>query len=47
VIQLFLHPAACPTPLGWATLLLYLVGRGGGRWSIDHLLAARRRPWRA
>jgi putative oxidoreductase len=47
VIQLFVYPSAWPTHLGWATLLLYLVGRGGGRWSLDHLLAARSRPWRA
>lgn len=41
VIQLFVYPAAWPTHLSWATLLLYLVGRGGGRWTLDHLLAAR------
>lgn len=41
VIQLFVYPAAWPTHLSWATLLLYLVGRGGGRWSLDHLLGAR------
>ncbi len=41
VIQLFVYPAAWPTHLSWATLLLYLVGRGGGRWSLDHLLETR------
>jgi putative oxidoreductase len=41
VIQLFVYPAAWPTHLSWATLLLYLVGRGGGRWSIDYLLSTR------
>lgn len=41
VIQLFVYPAAWPTHLSWATLLLYLVGRGGGRGSLDHLLATR------
>lgn len=35
VIQLFVYPDAWPTHLSWAGLLLYLVGRGGGRWSID------------
>lgn len=35
VIQLFVYPAAWPTHLSWATLLLYLVGRGGGTWSLD------------
>lgn len=44
VIQLFVYPAAWPTLLSWATLLLYLVGRGGGRWTLDHLPAARRAP---
>ena len=44
VIQLFVYPAAWPTHLSWATLLLYLVGRGGGRWTLDHLLAARWAP---
>ena len=47
VIQLFVYPAAWPTHQGRATLLLYLVGRGSGRWSIDHLLAASRLRWRA
>ena len=41
VIQLFVYPAAWPSHLSWATLLLYLVGRGGGRWSADHLLSSR------
>ena len=44
VIQLFVYPAAWPTHLSWATLLLYLVGRGGGRCTLDHLLAARWAP---
>lgn len=35
VIQLFVYPDAWPTHLCWAGLLLYLVGRGGGRWSFD------------
>lgn len=41
VIQLVVYPAAWPTHLSRATLLLDLVGRGGGRWSFDHLLEAR------
>ncbi len=44
VIQLIVYPAAWPAHLSWATLLLYLVGRGGGRWTLDHLLAARWAP---
>jgi putative oxidoreductase len=38
VIQVFVYPDAWPTHLSWAGLLLYLVGRGGGRLSADRLL---------
>lgn len=38
VIQLFVYPSAWPTHLSWAALLLYLIGRGGGRLSLDRLL---------
>ena len=38
VIQLFVYPSAWPTHLSWAALLLYLVGRGGGRLALDRLL---------
>ena len=38
VIQVFVYPDAWPTHLSWAALLLYLVGRGGGRLSLDHAL---------
>jgi putative oxidoreductase len=38
VIQLFVYPDAWPTHLGWAALLIYLVGRGGGAMSVDRLL---------
>jgi putative oxidoreductase len=38
VIQLFVYPDAWPTHLSWATLLLYLVGRGAGPVSLDHAL---------
>lgn len=38
VIQVFVYPDAWPTHLSWAGLLLYLVGRGGGRLSLDRLL---------
>ena len=37
-IQLFVYPDAWPTHLSWATLLLYLVGRGGGACALDRLL---------
>ncbi|MGE5523106.1 MAG: DoxX family protein [Rhodospirillaceae bacterium] len=38
VIQIFVYPDAWPTHLTWAGLLLLLLGRGGGRFSLDHLL---------
>lgn len=36
VIQIFVYPDAWPTHLTWAALMLYLIGRGAGSWSIDH-----------
>ncbi len=42
VIQLFVYPDAWSTHLSWATLMLLLIGRGGGRWSLDQLLARGR-----
>ncbi|QFZ84394.1 DoxX family membrane protein [Variovorax paradoxus] len=41
VIQVFVYPDAWPTHLSWAALLLYLVGRGPGRLSLDRLLGLR------
>ena len=38
VIQVFVYPDAWPTHLSWAALMLYLVGRGGGRLSLDRVL---------
>lgn len=38
VIQVFVYPAAWPTHLSWAAPLLYLLGQGAGRWSLDHAL---------
>jgi putative oxidoreductase len=38
VIQVFVYPDAWPTHLSWAGLLLYLVGRGGDRLSLDRAL---------
>lgn len=42
VIEIFVYPDAWPTHLSWAGLLLLLVARGGGGWSLDHAL----RLWR-
>lgn len=41
VIQTFVYPDAWPTHLSWAALLLYLVGRGGGAWSLDRVLGLK------
>lgn len=41
VIQVFVYPDAWPTHLSWAGLLLLLVARGGGRWSLDQVLRIR------
>ncbi|RJF91636.1 DoxX family protein [Noviherbaspirillum saxi] len=43
VIQIFVYPDAWPTHLSWAGALLYLLGRGGGYWSLDRLLVLHRR----
>lgn len=42
VIQLFVYPGAWATHLTWAALLVLLAARGGGDWSLDRLIAARR-----
>lgn len=38
VIEVFVYPDAWPTHLSWAGLLLLLIGRGAGAWSLDRLL---------
>ncbi|MFV3402675.1 MULTISPECIES: DoxX family protein [Pseudomonas] len=38
VIEVFVYPDAWPTHLVWAGLLLLLIGRGAGRWSLDRAL---------
>lgn len=42
VIEIFVYPDAWPTHLSWAGLLLPLVMRGAGDWSLDHRWCARR-----
>lgn len=44
VIEIFVYPDAWPTHLSWAGLLLPLVARGGGTWSLDHVLQRLRSP---
>ena len=41
VIQVFVYPDAWPTHLSWAALLLYLVGRGAGPFSLDRALGLK------
>jgi len=38
VIEVFVYPDAWPTHLSWAGLLLPLIAKGGGAWSLDRLL---------
>jgi len=38
VIELFVYPDAWPTHLSWAGLLLPLVAKGGGAWSLDRAI---------
>ncbi|MCA1323556.1 DoxX family protein [Herbaspirillum sp. alder98] len=41
VIEIFVYPDAWPTHFSWAGLLLLLVARGGGAWSLDRRLGLR------
>ena len=40
-IEVFVYPQAWPTHIQWAAMLLVLLCRGAGNWSIDHLLRQR------
>ena len=42
VIEVFVYPDAWPTHLSWAGLLLPLIFRGGGAWSLDRLIRLER-----
>jgi len=44
IIQLFVYPDAWPTHLSWAGLLLPLIARGAGKWSVDHRLGGANPP---
>lgn len=37
-IEIFVYPDAWPTHLSWAAILLPLIARGGGAWSLDRAL---------
>ena len=41
VIEVFVYPDAWPTHALWAGCLLYLVARGAGTLSLDHLFSRR------
>lgn len=41
VIEVFVYPQAWPTHIQWAAMLLVLLCRGAGNWSLDHLLWKR------
>jgi putative oxidoreductase len=41
VIEVFVYPQAWPTHIQWAAMLLVLLCRGAGKWSLDYLLCRR------
>jgi putative oxidoreductase len=43
-IQLFVYPNAWPEHLVWASILLFLLTRGAGSISVDHLIREARNP---
>jgi putative oxidoreductase len=44
IIEIFVYPLAWPTHIQWAAMLLVLLCRGPGAFSIDHLLMRRFGP---
>ena len=45
-IEIFVYPDAWPTHLSWAAILLPLIFRGGGGWSLDALVRSLLSPAR-
>lgn len=43
VIEVFVYPDAWPTHAVWAASLLFLIARGAGSLSLDHLIGRRAR----
>ncbi|HEX8738547.1 MAG TPA: DoxX family protein, partial [Casimicrobiaceae bacterium] len=41
VIEIFVYPQAWPTHIQWAAMLLVLLCRGAGTFSLDHWLKKR------
>lgn len=46
VIQFFVYPTSWPEHLTWATLLLFLLLRGPGAYSLDHVIGSALRRMR-
>jgi len=44
VIEIFVYPQAWPTHIQWGAMLLILLCRGPGRFSLDHAIWNRVRP---
>jgi len=44
VIEVFVYPQAWPTHIQWAAMLLVLLCRGAGRFSVDELIWRRIKP---
>jgi putative oxidoreductase len=44
IIEVFVYPQAWPTHIQWAAMLLVLLCRGGGTFSVDYLLKKRFAP---
>ncbi|MCP5366230.1 MAG: DoxX family protein [Hyphomicrobiales bacterium] len=42
VIQVFVYPNLWDTHATWAAALVFLIARGAGPWSLDHLIARAR-----
>ena len=41
VIQIFVYPDAWPVHLSWATLMLLLIAKGGGKIALDNFIVSR------
>ena len=41
VIEVFVYPDAWSTHLSWAAILLLLIAKGGGKWSLDRAIGVK------
>ncbi|KRA66400.1 DoxX family protein [Caulobacter sp. Root655] len=41
VIEVFVYPDAWNTHLSWAAILLVLIAKGGGKWSLDRAIGVK------